>query len=203
MRAAGIAFALGILASALPAAAQDDSATYPSRQITLITVTAPGAALDAVAISGASCAIVDLDLGDGRTPAEVVAVLRRAGIPVVLISANDNPLAIQAALRSGAHSYVPKRLVIDQLRHAVEAAESDVPWKSPDFAAVLVPVEGSSSALEPTQQRALTLYAAGLPAKVIAARIGVASAAVGPLVDSAIAAYRHSEEEEPLDTSPE
>ncbi len=49
MRAAGIAFALGILASALPAAAQDDSATYPSRQITLITVTAPGAALDAVA----------------------------------------------------------------------------------------------------------------------------------------------------------
>ena len=49
MRAAGIAFTLGILASALPAVAQDDVATYPNRQITLITVTAAGAALDVVA----------------------------------------------------------------------------------------------------------------------------------------------------------
>ncbi|CAB4915695.1 unannotated protein [freshwater metagenome] len=161
------------------------------------------AAVEAVSTSGANCAIVDLDLGDGRTPAEVVTVLRHAAIPVVLISANDNPLAIQAALLSGAHSYVPKRLVIDQLRHAVEAAESDVPWKSPDFAAVLVPIEGSSVALEPAQQRALTLYAAGLPATVIAARIGVATEAVGPLVDSAIAAYRYSEDDEPLEASPE
>jgi DNA-binding NarL/FixJ family response regulator len=186
---------LGAITDHLTSVFPDSTLAYSGAQLP--------AALDAIAISGASCAIVDLDLGDGRTPAEVVAVLRRAGIPVVLISANDNPLAIQAALRSGAHSYVPKRLVIDQLRHAVEAAESDVPWKSPDFAAVLVPVEGSRSALEPTQQRALTLYAAGLPATVIAARIGVASAAVGPLVDSAIAAYRHSEEEEPWEASPE
>jgi DNA-binding NarL/FixJ family response regulator len=109
---------------------------------------------------------------------------------VVLISANDNPHAIQQAVRSGAHSYVPKRLVIDQLRHAVEAAESGVPWKSPDFAAVLVPVDGSSIALEPAQQRALILYAAGLPTTVIATRIGVAVATVGPLVDAAIAAHR-------------
>jgi DNA-binding NarL/FixJ family response regulator len=148
------------------------------------------AAIEAVSTSGASCAIVDLDLGDGRTPAEVVSALRLESIPVVLISANDNPHAIQQAVRSGAHSYVPKRLVIDQLRHAVEAAESGVPWKSPDFAAVLVPVDGSSIALEPAQQRALILYAAGLPTTVIATRIGVAVATVGPLVDAAIAAHR-------------
>jgi|LNFM01.2.fsa_nt_gb tripartite-type tricarboxylate transporter receptor subunit TctC len=49
MRAAGIAFALGVVAAGLPAAAQDDVASYPNRQITLITVTAPGAALDSVA----------------------------------------------------------------------------------------------------------------------------------------------------------
>lgn len=49
MRAAGIAFVLGVLTAALPAAAQDDIASYPNRQITLITVTAPGAALDVVA----------------------------------------------------------------------------------------------------------------------------------------------------------
>ena len=43
------ALAVALAAAALPAAAQDDAATYPNRQITLITVTAAGAALDVVA----------------------------------------------------------------------------------------------------------------------------------------------------------
>ncbi len=50
MRAAATTLALGILTAAQPAAAQGDSSKgYPNRQITLITLTAAGGALDTVA----------------------------------------------------------------------------------------------------------------------------------------------------------
>lgn len=48
MKAARVAFAIG-LAAAWPVAAQDSAASYPNRQITLITITAAGGALDVVA----------------------------------------------------------------------------------------------------------------------------------------------------------
>jgi len=148
------------------------------------------AAVKAVTAMGATCAIVDLDLGGDRTPEAVVSELQAVTVPVVLISANDNALAIQKAIRRGAHCYVPKRLVIDQLRHAVTAAESGTVWMSPDFAAVLVPMEGSQVSLEPAQHRALALYAAGLPSVAIAARLHIEVAEVVPLVASALGQYR-------------
>lgn len=49
MRSATAALTLALASLATAAAAQQDVANYPNRQITLITVTAPGAALDVVA----------------------------------------------------------------------------------------------------------------------------------------------------------
>ena len=138
----------------------------------------------------ATCAIVDLDLGDGRTPAETVLHLRDAGIPVVMISAHEQALFVQGAVIAGASAYVPKRSIIDQLAEAVSAAELHEPWLSPDFAAVLVPVEGSTVALDALAERALVLYAAGLPTSMIASRTGIEADEVRPLLESVIQAYR-------------
>lgn len=147
-------------------------------------------ALAAVAAASVTCAIVDLDLGDGRTPAETVTQLRDAGLPVVMISAHEQSLLVQDAIVAGAAAYVPKRSLIDQLADAISAAELGQAWISPDFAAVLVPVEGSPVALDPQAERALVLYAAGLPDSMIASRMGIEAAAVRPLLESAIEAYR-------------
>ncbi len=147
-------------------------------------------ALEFSAADDATCAIVDLDLGDGRAPAETVLHLRDAGIPVVMISAHEQALLVQEAVVAGAWAYVPKRSIIDQLADAVTAAEAQKPWLSPDLAAVLVPVEGSTVVLDPLAERALVLYAAGLPTSMIASRTGIDVDQVRPLLESVIQAYR-------------
>jgi len=147
-------------------------------------------ALEVADFAEITCAIVDLDLGDGRTPAETVLHLRDAGIPVVMISAHEQALLVQEAVITGALAYVPKRSIIDQLAEAVASAELGQPWLSPDFAAVLVPVDGSTVSLDPLAERALVLYAAGLPTSMIASRTGIEPDQVRPLLESVIQAYR-------------
>ena len=147
-------------------------------------------ALEQAPSTEVTCAIVDLDLGDGRAPAETVMCLRDAGIPVVMISAHEQALLVQEAVIAGASAYVPKRSIIDQLADAVGAAERREPWLSPDFAAVLVPVEGSTVALDPLAERALVLYAAGLPLPMIATRTGIQVDQVRPLLESVVEGYR-------------
>jgi DNA-binding NarL/FixJ family response regulator len=147
-------------------------------------------ALEQAESTAATCAIVDLDLGDGRAPSDIVTHLGDAGIPVVMISAHEQALLVQEAVIAGALAYVPKRSIIDQLAEAVASAELGQPWLSPDFAAVLVPVEGSTVELDPLAERALVLYAAGLPTSMIASRTGIQSNQVRPLLESAIQAYR-------------
>jgi hypothetical protein len=71
----------------------------------------------------------------------------------------------------------------------VVAVELGRPWISPDFAAVLVPVDGSTVSLDPTAERALVLYAAGLPESMIAARIGVDVEQVRLLLEVVLQAY--------------
>jgi DNA-binding NarL/FixJ family response regulator len=63
-------------------------------------------ALEQAPAADATCAIVDLDLGDGRAPAETVMYLRDAGIPVVMISAHEQALLVQEAVIAGASAYV-------------------------------------------------------------------------------------------------
>ena len=149
-----------------------------------------GDALQAATGHQITCAIVDLDLGDGHTPSENVTQLRDAGIPVVMISAHEQSVQVQEAVTAGAAAYVPKRSIIDQLADAVVAAETGATWISPDFAAVLVPVAGSTVTLDPRAERALVLFAAGLPAAMIAGRIGMEADDVAPLLESAVQAYR-------------
>ena len=74
-----------------------------------------GAVLDealAAAVHGCDCAVVDLDLGDGRAAADVVSSLTSQQVPVVVVSALGNPAIIQACVLAGAQGYVAKLSLI-------------------------------------------------------------------------------------------
>jgi DNA-binding NarL/FixJ family response regulator len=146
-------------------------------------------ALDVIS-SGVTCtAVLDLDLGDGRVPAESAAQLAALGVPTAIMSAHDQPLLVQNAIIAGARAYVPKRAIADQLPQAVLALDAGKPYRSPDFAAILVPGPGSPCSLPPESERALVLHAAGLPLSAIAQRLGIDHEEAEALLESVWAAY--------------
>ena len=146
--------------------------------------------LDPLPTAGSRCAILDLDLGDDRSPADSAAALADAGAAVVMVSAHDQPALVQEAVLAGARAYVPKRALADDLPQAVLALASGHAYRSADFATVLVPAEGGPVRLDPAVQRVLVLHAAGLPMPGIAQRLGLPPADVATLLEQAWAAYR-------------
>ena len=54
-------------------------------------------------------AIVDLDLGDNRSAAEVVAIIAAKGARILVVSALGQAETIQSVMISGAHGYMSKR----------------------------------------------------------------------------------------------
>ena len=135
------------------------------------------------------CAVLDLDLGDDRSPVESVAGLSNLGIPTILISAEDQPSLVQKAILNGAKAYVPKRAIAEQLPAAVLAVEAGIPFRSADFAAILVPSGNGPRLLNSANERALVLHAAGLPLPAIGQRLNITAAEVERLLDSVWFAY--------------
>lgn len=169
------------VASSLAAAIPDITIAYSGALLT--------SAIDVIS-SGVTCvAVLDLDLGDGRTPAESAGELVMHGVPVIVMSAHDQPSLVQEAILAGARAYVPKRAIAEQLAVAVRALGAGLPYRSPDFAAILVPGPNSPSMLEPTSERALVLHAAGLPHTAIAQRLNVTAEEVEQLLESVWSSY--------------
>lgn len=134
-------------------------------------------------------AILDLDLGDNRLPADSVADLTEAGAAVIMVSAHDQPSLVQEAIVAGARAYVAKRSMADQLPRAVVHVRRGLTFRSMDFAAVLVPTATSPLQLETSVERVLVLHAAGLPMSAIATRLGVPAADCEALLEQAWQAY--------------
>ena len=132
--------------------------------------------------TGCDCAIVDLDLGDGTSVAEVVSTVASFAVPVVVMSAMAQADVLQAALTSGAVAFVTKRSSMDNLEHAVRTAMAGGTWISPDLASVLVRAE-SKIGLTEREQRALVLYASGMTLDMVANRMGVTTNTVKYYLD--------------------
>lgn len=138
---------------------------------------------------GARCAVLDLDLGDGRPPRTTASELAAAGAAVVLVSAHDQPVLVQEAVLAGARAYVPKRSLTDALPQAVLTILAGLPYRSTDFATVLVPTSEGPIRLEPACERVLVLHAAGLPMPSIAQRLDLAHDEVSALLEHAWEQY--------------
>ena len=106
------------------------------------------------------------------------------GIPVVIVSGNDDPAVIRRCMDFGASGFIPKTLGIDQMRKAIERVIGGGIWTPPDIdlsaksdddsAAILARL----ASLTPQQVRVLMMLSEGLLNKQIAYELSVSEATV-------------------------
>ena len=106
-------------------------------------------------------------------------------VPVVIISANEDSVVIQRALRLGAAGFIPKSSSIETIMEAIDAVLMGEIWSPPS--AGLSQVAGGDSELElaermaqltPQQFKVLMMMSQGLLNKQIAYDLGVSEATV-------------------------
>ena len=105
-------------------------------------------------------------------------------VPVIVVSANDDPAAIRRCMQFGASGFIPKTAGVDAMRNAVARVLKGGVWWPPD-----VDLAGGSDAetagliarmatLTPQQVRVLMMLSEGLLNKQIAFQLGVSEATV-------------------------
>ncbi len=110
----------------------------------------------------------------------------RPGLPVAIVSADDDPLTVAAALRFGAQGFIPKSTEAGQIGRAVEAVLAGEIYTPPEFHPPRGPSAGDEdlaiarrvAELTPQQFRVLGMLCAGLLNKQIAYELDVSEATV-------------------------
>jgi DNA-binding NarL/FixJ family response regulator len=122
---------------------------------------------------GADLAILDLDLGDGRSPVANVVAMVEIGVPVLVVSALGDPGTIHACLVAGAIGFVSKQATPEELLEAVMVAMEGEGSITPDVASALLSAPRDSLNLSDQERRAMVLYASGLKMEAVARRMNV------------------------------
>jgi DNA-binding NarL/FixJ family response regulator len=105
-------------------------------------------------------------------------------VPIVVVSANDDPDVIRRCMEFGASGFFPKTLGADVLRAAIARVLAGEVWTPPEFdAALKTDAESAAmiarlSSLTPQQVRVLMMLSGGLLNKQIAYELGVSEATV-------------------------
>jgi DNA-binding NarL/FixJ family response regulator len=105
-------------------------------------------------------------------------------VPVVVVSANDDPAVIRRCMDFGASGFIPKTLGIEPIRQAVGQVLAGGVWTPPDVDlnavadAETAALMARLSALTPQQVRVLMMLSEGLLNKQIAYELGVSEATV-------------------------
>lgn len=123
----------------------------------------------------ADVVVLDLTLGDGTTVTENVTALVADGASVVIHSVADRPAAVREALAAGAAGVVSKSSALDDVLDAIRTVAQGDALNNVEWASA---VDGdrafADAQLSQREREVLRLYAAGLPLKVVAERLGVA-----------------------------
>src|SRR3982751_1160625 len=89
------------------------------------------------------------------------------GVPVVVVSANDDPAVIRRCMDFGASGFIPKTLGVDGMRNAIAAVLKGGIWTPPDVDLTMA-ADGETSAmlarlvtLTPQQVRVLMMLSEG------------------------------------------
>jgi DNA-binding NarL/FixJ family response regulator len=106
------------------------------------------------------------------------------GLPIVVVSANDDPAVIRRCMEFGAAGFIPKTLGVEALRQAISQVLQGEVWTPPDVdlsrdtdvetAAMIARL----ATLTPQQVRVLMMLSGGLLNKQIAYELGVSEATV-------------------------
>jgi len=105
-------------------------------------------------------------------------------VPVVVVSANDDPSAIRRCMEFGASGFIPKTLGVDDMRTAIRRVLDGGVWTPPDVDlsagsdAETAELMARMATLTPQQVRVLMMLSEGLLNKQIAYQLGVSEATV-------------------------
>jgi len=105
-------------------------------------------------------------------------------LPVVIVSANEEPLVIRRAIEFGASGFIPKSLNVDAIGAAIAAVLAGDSWTPPDIDLTAAEDRETSNlvrrlaTLTPQQVRVLMMLSEGLLNKQIAYELGVSAATV-------------------------
>ena len=106
------------------------------------------------------------------------------GVPVIVVSANDDPAAIRRCMEFGASGFIPKTLGVDEMRSAISRILGGGVWTPPDVDltagsdAEAAELMTRMATLTPQQVRVLMMLSEGLLNKQIAYQLGVSEATV-------------------------
>ncbi len=106
------------------------------------------------------------------------------GVPVIVVSANDDPAAIRRCMEFGASGFIPKTLGIEAMRGAISRILRGGVWTPPDVDlstgsdAETAALMARMATLTPQQVRVLMMLSEGLLNKQIAYQLGVSEATV-------------------------
>lgn len=105
-------------------------------------------------------------------------------VPVVVVSANDDPAAIRRCMEFGASGFIPKTLGVESMRAAIRKVLDGDLWTPPDVDlgagsdAEIAELMTRMATLTPQQVRVLMMLSEGLLNKQIAFQLGVSEATV-------------------------
>jgi DNA-binding NarL/FixJ family response regulator len=105
-------------------------------------------------------------------------------VPVVVVSANDDPAVIRRCMDFGASGFIPKTLGIEQMREAVKRVLGGGVWTPPDVDLTgggdseTAALMGRLATLTPQQVRVLMMLSEGMLNKQIAYELSVSEATV-------------------------
>ncbi|MEJ2375853.1 MAG: response regulator transcription factor, partial [Pseudolabrys sp.] len=106
------------------------------------------------------------------------------GVPVVVVSANDDPSAIRRCMEFGASGFIPKTLGVETMRGAIRQVLDGGVWTPPDVDlsagsdAETAELMARMATLTPQQVRVLMMLSEGLLNKQVAYQLGVSEATV-------------------------
>ncbi len=148
------------------------------------------AARAACDVNSVSIAIVDLHLGDGRSPGEIVTLFSSKKIPVLVISALSNFESVKSAFSMGAKGFVSKDSSTDEIKKAIKSIIEGNEWISSILSQALNFNSKTSDELSAQERKALVLYASGLKLDAVARRMNVAPSTVKQYIERAKLKYR-------------
>jgi DNA-binding NarL/FixJ family response regulator len=106
------------------------------------------------------------------------------GVPVIVVSANDDPAVIRRCMEFGASGFIPKTLGVEAMRGAITRILGGGVWTPPDVDlaagsdAEIAALMARMASLTPQQVRVLMMLSEGLLNKQIAYQLGVSEATV-------------------------
>src|SRR5215216_3136947 len=105
-------------------------------------------------------------------------------VPVIVVSANDDPAVIRRCMEFGASGFIPKTLGVEEMRGAIARVLEGGVWTPPDVDlkagtdAATADLMARLATLTPQQVRVLMMLSEGLLNKQIAYNLGVSEATV-------------------------